>query len=152
MSIIKDDLSFLNECMIEAKNSIDRGDHPFGALLVHQQKTLIKSGNEVNSRKDVTAHAELRLIQKAQKLFDDKTIAESTLYTSTEPCAMCAGAIYWAGIRKIVFGCSAQSLFEITGGGLHLSNETLFSYAPEETEVKSYEEKADFKQVHHDFW
>ena len=87
-----------------------RGDEPFGALLVYEGDVILEARNAVNTDRDVTQHAELRLISKATRFLDPAVIAASTLYTSTEPCPMCAGAIYWAGVPRVVFGFPAAAL------------------------------------------
>src|ERR1700735_5111434 len=87
-----------------AARSRDAGDHPFGAILVGPDGTvLMEQGNGYSSEGgDMTAHAE-RLLASRSKAYDKGLLAQSTLYTSAEPCAMCAGAIYWAGIGRVVF-------------------------------------------------
>ena len=93
-----------------AQEARDRGDEPFGALLAHNGEVVLEARNAVNTERDVTQHAELRLISKASRQLDCAVVAASTLYTSTEPCSMCAGAIYWARVSRVVFGFPASSL------------------------------------------
>ena len=90
-----------------------RGDEPFGALLVHDGEVVMEARNAVNTESDLTQHAELRLLSKASRQIPAETIASSTLYTSTEPCPMCAGAIYWARVARTVFGLSASRLLAL---------------------------------------
>ena len=90
-------------------------NYPYGALLVHGGKIIAECGNRVEELGDVTMHAETGLISDASKKFGAQILSESTLYTSTEPCIMCSGAIYWAGIQRIVYGTTelnARLLFD----------------------------------------
>jgi len=107
-----------------ARRARTRGNHPFGAILVSVAgEVLIETENGYLPDRDMTAHAERLLATQASKQFDSKVLAGSTLYTSAEPCAMCAGAIYWAGIGRVVFGLSERRLKTITGD--HAENPTL---------------------------
>jgi tRNA(Arg) A34 adenosine deaminase TadA len=88
---------------------------PYGALLVHEGKIIATYGNKVKDTGDITMHAETALLSHASKEFGAKILSNSTLYTSTEPCIMCSGAIYWAKIPKIVYGTTelqARLLFD----------------------------------------
>jgi tRNA(Arg) A34 adenosine deaminase TadA len=87
----------------------ERGDHPFGALLVTGGGGVLEARNSVVSGGDPTGHAETNLVRLAGRL-DRAALAGSALYTSTEPCAMCAGAIYWSGIGRVVFALSEEGL------------------------------------------
>ena len=98
---------FIRQCYDLARQAIANGDHPFGALLVRDGEVVLTAVNTVHSNRDVTQHAEFNLVSHAGRLLGYTALAESILYTSTEPCAMCAGAIFWAGIPTIVYGCSA---------------------------------------------
>lgn len=92
------------------------GNHPFGALLTDANGKVIAEGeNRVISENDPTRHAELVLVSDVARRWSKDVLAKSTLYTSTEPCAMCAGAIYWAGIRQVVYGLAESDLYELTG-------------------------------------
>lgn len=76
---------------------------------------VVECENSVVTDKDITAHAELALVRKASKALAPAFLQTLTLYTSTEPCAMCAGAIFWSGIPRVVYGCSETSLYALTG-------------------------------------
>jgi tRNA(Arg) A34 adenosine deaminase TadA len=108
-----------------ARQSRSRGDHPFGALLVDADGTvLMEQGNGIAEQGgDMTAHAERLLASRASRVYSPMFLASCTLYTSAEPCAMCAGAIYWAGIGQVVYGQSEKSLKAATGN--HPQNPTL---------------------------
>jgi tRNA(Arg) A34 adenosine deaminase TadA len=107
-----------------ARRAHAHGNHPFGAILVGPDaKVLIESENGYLPDRDMTAHAERLLATQASRTHAPSFLAGCTLYTSAEPCAMCAGAIYWAGIGRIVFGLSERRLKQITGD--HAENPTL---------------------------
>lgn len=104
------DEDFIRECYRLAEMAVARGDHPFGALLVLDGHVVSTALNAVETERDPTRHAETALLRAALPSLNDAERARAVLYTSTEPCVMCSGAIYWAGIGTIAFGCSAESL------------------------------------------
>jgi len=103
------DREFLERAVELAWVARRRGDHPFGALLVTPDGPVLEACNTVVTGADPTGHAETNLIRLAGSL-DRATRAGSALYTSTEPCAMCAGAIYWSGVGRVVFALSETDL------------------------------------------
>ena len=105
---------YLRRAFELARRAIEHGNHPFGALLLSDGKIVAEAENTVLVDKDPTQHAELRLVSSASRKLSHAVILGSTLYTSTEPCAMCAGAIYWTGVRRVVFGTSATPSYERT--------------------------------------
>jgi tRNA(Arg) A34 adenosine deaminase TadA len=119
-----DDLAFLRRTFDLARRARGHGNHPFGALLVDRDGTvLIETENGFQPDRDGTAHAERLLATQACKTFDRPMLFRCTIYSSAEPCAMCAGAIYWAGIGRVVFGLSERRLKAIIGS--HADNPTL---------------------------
>ncbi len=126
---------FIRECIELAKHAGQRGNHPFGALLVDDGRILLASENTVNTDNDCTRHAELNLVSDAFRQFGPGVLAKSVLYTSTEPCAMCAGAIFWAGIPTVVFGCSSGSAGRITGSELVMSCRDILAKGSKQVEV-----------------
>jgi tRNA(Arg) A34 adenosine deaminase TadA len=117
--------AFLRIAFNVARQSRGKGDHPFGAVLVGPNGVVLKEqGNGFTSEGgDRTAHAERLLCSWASRTFSDTYLANCTLYSSAEPCAMCAGAIYWAGIGRVVYGQEETSLKQMTGA--HSENPTL---------------------------
>lgn len=109
------DGAFIQRCYAIAERAVQAGDHPFGALLVHDGEILAEARNRVNSDDDVTAHAERLLIAAACRSISEETVAAATLYASTEPCVMCAGAIHRAGVRRVVYGVAGPALAAIRG-------------------------------------
>jgi tRNA(Arg) A34 adenosine deaminase TadA len=116
--------AFLRRAFDVARRAREHGNHPFGAILVGPSgEVMIEAENGFMPDRDMTGHAERVLATQASKKFGSKILAGCTLYTSAEPCAMCAGAIYWAGIGRIVYGMTERQLKTITGD--HPENPTL---------------------------
>lgn len=111
-----DDEALLLQAVALAQAARDRGNHPFGALLADADGTvLLEAENTVVTTADATGHAETNLVRLASRRFDRGTLRAITLYTSTEPCAMCAAAIYWSGIGTVVYALAESALAELTG-------------------------------------
>jgi tRNA(adenine34) deaminase len=128
MSTVPDALDherFVRVAIEEAVSARDAGNPPFGAVLVAPDETVMgRAGNTEAETGDCTGHAETNLVRDASQQYDDETLRRATLYASTEPCAMCAGAIFWARIGQVVFGLRAERLYEMKGNAgrqLHLS-------------------------------
>src|SRR4051794_3576056 len=95
----------LRRCFEVARRSTANGNHPFGALLVDGDgNVLLEMENGYMPSHDRTAHAERLLAGKACTSYSAEILKASTMYCSAEPCAMCAGAIYWSGIGRVVYG------------------------------------------------
>ncbi len=119
------DENWLRRAFAVAGRSHANGNHPFGAILVSPDgKVLIETENGLMPDRDMTAHAERLLATAASKKYAPEFLAQCTMYTSAEPCAMCAGAIYWVGIGRVVYGLSESRLKQMTGA--HPENPTLF--------------------------
>ena len=125
MSQRPEDENLLRRSFDVARRARDNGDHPFGSILTDKSgAVLMEQGNGYSSEGgDRTAHAERILASRAAKAHGVEFLADCTLYTSAEPCAMCAGAIYWAGIGRVVYGQTEKDLKEQTGA--HEENPTL---------------------------
>lgn len=119
------DEEFLHRAIALAEEARARGRHPFAALVVGNQGTAIAEGinNSMPPNGDPTQHAELVAAAAAARAVTPEELAEATLYTSAEPCAMCAGAIYWTGIGRVVYALSETRLLDLTGN--HPENPTL---------------------------
>jgi tRNA(Arg) A34 adenosine deaminase TadA len=123
-SVVDRDAYFLRRSFEVARRSMAQGNHPFGCILVDRDgNVLLESENGYMPAHDGTAHAERLLATEACRTLHKDVLAASTLYSSAEPCAMCAGAIYWAGIGRLVYGLSEHRLRGITGN--HPENPTL---------------------------
>jgi len=118
------DEHFLRRSFEVARRSMTHGNHPFGAILVDRDgQVLLEAENGYMPAHDGTAHAERLLATEACRTLGADVRARATLYSSAEPCAMCAGAIYWAGIGRVVYALSEQRLRGVTGN--HPENPTL---------------------------
>jgi tRNA(Arg) A34 adenosine deaminase TadA len=118
------DENFLRQSFDVARRAVTHGNHPFGAILVDGDgNVLLEMENGYMPSHDGTAHAERLLATKACTTTSADILKASTMYSSAEPCAMCAGAIYWAGIGRLVYGLSEHRLRQITGD--HPENPTL---------------------------
>jgi tRNA(Arg) A34 adenosine deaminase TadA len=135
-----------------AESAVEKGNHPFGALLVIDDKIGLTAENTVITDNDVTRHAELNLVSRASQELDSESLKNSILYASTEPCAMCTGAIFWAGISKIVYGCSAKKLGEIAGGSFVVPSRDLFKYGNRKTNVIGPILEKEGTEIHQKFW
>ena len=108
------DAYHLRRAIGSAHEARERGNAPFGAVLVGEDgRTLAEGQNTVNTERDVTGHAETNLVREACRFHDAETLAASTLYASAEPCAMCSGAIFWAGVGRVVYGLGADRINEM---------------------------------------
>ena len=153
------DEALLRRAFDVASRSRAAGDHPFGSVLADEEgRALMEQGNGYTSEGgDRTAHAELLLASRAARAYDLAFLARCTLYTSAEPCAMCAGAIYWAGIGRVVYGQTEKALKAQTGA--HAENPTLdlpctvvFAAGQRPTEVVGPLLEDEAAQLQADFW
>ncbi|HDN85805.1 MAG: hypothetical protein DRP68_07340 [Candidatus Omnitrophota bacterium] len=106
-------LRFMQEALKQARIGYDNGEVPIGAVIVYQNKIIAKSHNQVELLKDPTAHAEILAITQATSYLRCKWLEECTLYVTVEPCIMCAAALVFSRIGKVVFGA-----YDSKGGGL----------------------------------
>jgi tRNA(Arg) A34 adenosine deaminase TadA len=96
-----------------AAEARSEGDHPFGALLVVNGEVIAEAKNRVNTDSDITAHAESMLVRNLEKEGRLHLLSEGVFYASCEPCPMCVGAMFWAGVRNTVYGLSAARLTQL---------------------------------------
>ena len=130
----------------------EQGNHPYGALLVIKNRVVFTAENSVITDNDITRHAELNLVSKATQELDPESLIKGILYTSTEPCAMCTGAIFWAGISSIVYGCSAAALGEIAGGAFVVPCRDLLKYGKRQISVVGPVLEDQGAAIHRNFW
>ena len=159
MTVRAYDEALLREAFAVAKRSREAGDHPFGAVLADADgEVLMEQGNGYSSEGgDRTAHAERLLASRAARAYGLDFLSRCTLYSSAEPCAMCAGAIYWAGVGRVVYGQSEKALKAQTGA--HEENPTLdlpcgivFAAGQRTTEVVGPLLEAEAAALQADFW
>ncbi len=106
MTFAPDDNYFMNEALKEAQKAYDADEVPVGAVIVANNKIIARAHNLTERLTDVTAHAEMQAITAAANALGGKYLHECTLYVTLEPCPMCAGALNWSQITKIVYGAS----------------------------------------------
>ena len=99
----------MQKALIEAQTAFDKGEIPVGAIVVINDTIIARSHNLTELLHDVTAHAEMQSITAAANYLGGKYLTNCTLYVTLEPCQMCAGALYWSQISKIVFGASDEN-------------------------------------------
>tara|TARA_B100000963_G_C22036598_1_gene413505 strand:- start:37 stop:480 length:444 start_codon:yes stop_codon:yes gene_type:complete len=99
-----DDNYFMRRALDEAKIALSKNEVPVGAVIVTDKKIIARAHNLTETLNDVTAHAEMQAITSASNYLGGKYLKGCTLYVTLEPCQMCAGALYWTQISKIVFG------------------------------------------------
>ena len=109
------DVKTLEQTIILADEAVQEGNHPFGAVLVGPDGKVLATGKNSFSVDRGPGHAETNLAREAARRFDVDTLRHATLYTSVEPCSMCASTIYWAEIGAVVFGMTEKRLGELTG-------------------------------------
>jgi tRNA(Arg) A34 adenosine deaminase TadA len=153
------DLNFLRTAVDVSRRSRAHGNHPFGCILVDGDgKVVLESENSYTTDKG-PGHAETNLARKAAVTFDEKYLRECTLYTSVEPCCMCAGTAYWAGLGAVVFGMTEARLGELTGDHpenltMDLPSRTVFDAGRRKVAVRGpfAEMEKEILEVHDGFW
>lgn len=149
-----DDL--LRRAIAVAVSARQHGNHPFGALLVAPNgEVVLEAENTVVTESDATGHAETNLVRAASRAFG--RLDGYALYTSTEPCAMCAGAIYWSGISRMVYALPESALYEMTGDDpenptLLLPSREVFARGQRPIVVDGPHLEAEAAVVHEGFW
>ena len=102
------DVRYMRMALAEAREAFDKGEIPIGAVVVCQERIIARGHNLTELLHDVTAHAEMQVITSAANLLGGKYLTGCTLYVTVEPCVMCAGAIGWAQLSRIVYGASDE--------------------------------------------
>lgn len=152
------DLELLQQSIELAKQSRVRGDHPFGALLADADgAVLLEAMNTGGTIGDATGHAERNLMTQACTIYDTAFLRSCTMYTSAEPCAMCAGAVYWAGVGRVVHGMSEKALKDLIGPDpenltMDLPCTTVFAAGQRPVEVVGPLLSEESALVHEGFW
>ena len=151
------DETLLRRAIAIAARARAAGNHPFGALLAGPDGAiLLEQGNAADSG-DRTAHAERLLMSRASQLYDAAFLADCSLVTSAEPCAMCAGAAYWAGIGRVVYGLSEHALKHLIGPHpdnltMALDCRTVLAAGQRKIAVVGPLLDAEARKVHQGFW
>ena len=120
MENIFTDTFFMKKALQEAEVAFEKGEIPVGAVIVIDNKVIARTHNLTELLNDVTAHAEMQAITSAANFIGGKYLKDCTLYVTLEPCQMCAGALYWSQISKIVFGAFDENRgYQKMGTQLH---------------------------------
>ncbi|GAA1966141.1 nucleoside deaminase [Agromyces allii] len=151
------DEAHLRHAIEVARRSRAEGNHPFGAVLVAPDATVIEGANSVVTSGDPTGHAETNLVRLASARLDVEQLGRSTLYTSTEPCAMCAGAVYWSGIGRVVYALPEQGLAAMVPSQdgeptMDLPCREVFARGGRTVHVAGPALVAEAAEVHRGFW
>jgi tRNA(adenine34) deaminase len=150
------DRSLLRASIELAHLAREHGNHPFGSLLADAKgNVLLRAENTVITESDCTGHAETNLMRMASQIYSPEKLATCTLYTSTEPCPMCAGAIFWGNVQRVVYALSQEELYALTGDSpdkLPLSCREVFAHAGRPVEVLGPALEDEARQVHKGFW
>ncbi len=151
----REDEGWLRRAINLARHSRETGKHPFGSLVVDANGRCLAEGINAFDA-DCTGHAEMNAVRAAHAL-DAKALKGATLFSSAEPCAMCAGAIYWSGISRVVYALSEARLLELTGA--HPENPTLslpcrevFARGQRSVEVVGPLLEDEAARAHEGFW
>lgn len=150
-------LKFLRQAFAVAQRAREQGNHPFGAILVDANgEKILEAENTVITDRDCVGHAETNLLREASRRFEARVLAQCTIYASAEPCAMCAGAIYWSGVNRLVYGLSKQRLSEIQNQQIYwqlaLPCREVFARGQREISVEGPALEAEAEIVHKDYW
>ena len=153
-----DDDRYLLGAIELARQARNNGNHPFGALLVDADgKVVVEGQNTVVTERDCTGHAETNVMRVASERLDPEVLYGCTLYTSTEPCAMCAGAIFWGNVGRVVFALSGQDLRGMAGynpanATLAIPCREIFARGDHTVDVSGPHLEERARAVHEGFW
>jgi len=134
-----------------AREAGDRGDGPYGSVLVRDGEVVMEESNRENTDDDIALHPELTLARRAARELDPDAPAETVLYTSTEPCPMCAGGIAIAGLGGVVYSVSAERLADEFGGPAGVPCGEVFERRGREIPVVGRVLEADGMALHREF-
>ncbi|GAA3895198.1 nucleoside deaminase [Leifsonia kafniensis] len=152
------DLERLREAIAVATRAVAHGNHPFGAVLTDADgRIVLEAENSVTTDGDCTAHAETALIRLASHRYTPAELRDFTLYTSCEPCAMCSGAMYWAGVGRVVYALGEHELMAMTGSNpenptMSLPCRTVFAAGQRDTIVVGPALHEEAAAPHLGFW
>lgn len=152
------DACYLGRAIAISNETRLRGNRPFGAVIVSAQGEVLAEGRNSNAETgDCTAHAETEALRIASPKVSRDVLAQATLYASGEPCVMCAGAIFWSNIRRVVFGIDAVRLrvfrdTQVAAGDLQMSCREVFAASPHPIDVIGPALIDDATRVHRAYW
>jgi tRNA(Arg) A34 adenosine deaminase TadA len=146
------DDTLVRQVIALAREARETGNHPFGSLLALDGAVVLTARNSVHTDRDPTAHAETNLVAEAIRCLSPEQIARSVLYASCEPCAMCVGKMYWAGIRTMVYALPASELAVLAGGSFLVPCRDLFTRAKDRVTVIGPVLVDEARTVHEGYW
>ena len=132
-----DDAYFMKKALVEAKVAFDMDEIPIGAVVVCQNQIIARAHNLTEQLTDVTAHAEMQAITAAANYLGGKYLTDCTLYVTVEPCVMCAGALGWSQIGRVVFGArdEKRGFQKLAPDALHVKTELVSGILADECGV-----------------
>ena len=137
------DEKYMSLALHEAQKALSKGEVPVGCIIVSEGQIVGRGHNLTETLRDVTAHAEIQAITAASQTLGGKYLTDCTLYVTVEPCVMCAGAIGWAQVKRVVYGCNDEKR-----GYIRFAPEALHP----KTSVKSGVLEDDCRQMMQDFF
>jgi len=149
------DAKHLEHAIDLARRARERGDQPFGAVIVAADGTIVEGMNSTVTDGDPTGHAETNVVRAAASAVGLDALKTAVLYASTEPCAMCAGAVYWAGIPRLVYALGAAELNAMELGDeptLDLPSREVLARGGRSVVIEGPADLPDARAVHEGFW
>jgi len=132
-----------------AREAVERGDEPFGTVLVREDEVVMEASNRVNTDDDIRAHPELELARRAASEFSPAQRRGTVMYTSTEPCPMCAGGLRSAGLGRVVYSVGGDEIGEFVGGSPPVRSAEILDGV---TEVVGPVLDDEGRAIHESFW
>lgn len=130
------DAFFMDKALMEARTAYERGEVPVGAVIVSNHQIIARGHNATEQLQDVTAHAEIVALTAAAHFLNSKYLPDCTLYVTLEPCVMCAGALAWAQLGRVVFGAADEKSGFLRFGKELLHPKTEMAYGIREPECR----------------
>ncbi len=151
-AVTETDRTHVERAIELAEESITAGNTPFGALLVVDGEVVREARNTTRTGDDLTAHPELKLARWAGQELDAAERAACTMYASTEPCPMCATAVVYAGLGRVVFGVAGRTLADLTGGVVDVPCAEIVRRGGADTTVEGPVAEESAMTVHREFY
>lgn len=145
------DEDYIRDAISLSRSAVDNGNTPFGSLLVLDGEVIRESENTTLTDDDISAHPEFKLARWAARELDADERARTTMYTSTEPCPMCASAIVYAGLGRVVFSVRGSTLAEHTDGVIQIPCAEVIDRGGGDTHVSGPVLEAEGMAVHEDY-
>jgi tRNA(Arg) A34 adenosine deaminase TadA len=144
--------AWMRRAYVLARQAADNGNHPFSALLVIDGEIVLECLNTVHTGADATRHPELDILRQGAGRLGQAALREATLVASTEPCAMCTGAIYWAGVKRLIYGCPTEMLAKVASGRFVVPSRELLAGSKEPPEIIGPVLAEEGLAIHEGYW